>query len=275
MQLYLRYISLENDVWDGMNDGTVENVELFKSEVKKHLKNVENAHRLNYDLKTISDKEFFNIMNGIYHICLTKDDYLKIFEKKYGKKYNYFDKIKTNMTYFNTMTSGHGKDFYWWKEKMQVTYFAAVSEDLNLEKDYYTKDELEKLINEKSIVLVSRKDELKNKSLPVDNEEEVKEFDFINIGMRNCYEQLNNYVHEKSYYINDIIPMLREEFDNKKLILDVKEYLNKLKYEINDFIFWRKMPCTFDANEDPYNIWYENSSEKNMILGLSNILNNK
>ena len=158
---------------------------------------------------------------------------------------------------------------------MQVTYFAAVSEDLNLEKDYYTKDELEKLINDKSIVLVSRNDELKNKSLPVDNEEEVKEFDFINIGMRNCYEQLNNYVHEKSHYINDIIPMLREEFDNKKLILDVKEYLNKLKYEINDFIFWRKMPCTFDANEDPYNIWYENSNERNMILGLSNILNNK
>lgn len=86
------------------------------------------------------------------------------------------------MTFNDIYREGHGKDFSWWNQLYQVGYLAFAIEDNNINsRRILTKEEINKLIQDKSIVLIKRKSRAINEKL--DYNESLERFPIENL---NC-----------------------------------------------------------------------------------------
>ena len=244
--------------------------ETFRDALKKYINIIDDL--VNNDLRKLSDEEFYDLLCKVYSISLTEEDYLKILSKKYNKKYNRFTEIGTFMTFNDIATEGHGRDFSWWEQLYQVRYIAAVSEDTEIEYDsVLRKKDIKKMVEDRSIVIVEIK------SRPINNKLNINEkFENIpSIKLNCCYSNVPYGRMTSSIYKDDnfsiVISMLRKKFTKKRILKDMKDYIEELRTEMEIVLSNSQQGYPCSEVSKLCNEWYDKSEEKEKI----NILQRK
>lgn len=233
----------------------VKNFKTFKDEVQMGINKIKNL--IDTDIEKLSDEDFYKLLNSVYYIKPEMSDYLEILSMNNSKKYKYTGKIQTTLTFTGTATEGHGRSFDWWEQLYQVEYVAAISSEMKFDPNKtYSKKEIEKLVSNKTIVL------LEQTTTPV----EVTKIDFKQENFENDFVE-NIDTRSKSFPENfDLyIPKLRKIFTKKKILLDISKYINAFKNDIQDVI----------TNSDPNNEiaslcekWYIDSNIEEQVKAL-------
>lgn len=244
--------------------------ETFRDTLKKYINIIDDL--VNQDLKKLSDEEFYDLLRKVYSISLTEEDYLKILSKRNNKKYNIFTEIGTFMTFTDTATEGHGRDFSWWKQLYQVRYIIAVSEDTEIEYDsVLRKNDIKKMVEDKSIVIIERKTRQINNKLNIN--ETVENIPSIKL---NC--SYSNGIYGRmtgSIYKDDnfpiVISMLRRKFTKKRILKDMKDYIEELEEEMKIVLSHSQSGYAYNEVSRLCNEWYGKSKEKEKL----NILQRK
>lgn len=199
----------------------------FKAELLKHLDKLKKF--VDVDIDELSNEEFFKLLVSIYSIRLDMKDYLKLFSKKYNKQYNRVTKIPTNMTLIDRATEGHGRSFDWWDQLYQVEYDAAISNDTDF--DYnkvYSKKEIEKLVSDKTIILLKQENSPIQKK-DVDFNEESFQYFPIDFDITESGDIMSGFILDNyDLYID----MLRENITQRKILMDIRDYIVYLNSEI-------------------------------------------
>ena len=256
-------IWLSDDIFDEVfliSDDEILNT--FKERIKNHLNIINNL--LNSDLEKMSNEEYYNLIKNIYNISLEDEDYLKIISKKMNKKCTRFSTINTTMTFTDVATEGRGRSFDYWDQLYQIKYEVAEFKDCKLKfNETLPKDKLRKMIDKKKIILIEMN------TIPIDDEpnfikEDIEEFP-IQKKFRG-YEIENSEKEEFDIIVN----LLKKEITKKKLLKDIKSYINELKDEIKYAI------SLVSVSHNPYynisklcNEWYNSSEEKEELKELS------
>ena len=191
-----------------------------------------------------------------------------------GKKYNAFTEIGTFMTFTDTASEGRGRHFDWWEQLYQIKYLVAVSEDCNIPYDTkFSKKDIQKMINNKRIVIVDTKAEV------LDGEP-----DFEKETAQNFPSMKLNFTREMfgdilgSIYKDDnfpiVISMLRKIFTKKRILKDMQEYLEELQDQIEDIISYPNHDYPYNEISKLCNNWFEKSEEKQIYKSLQKKLEN-
>lgn len=270
IDLELEKIDLYNTAYTftGRMDET-EILKIFQNKIKYILNILENL--INGDLKNMSDEEFYNLISKLYNFDFDEYDYLKIISEVNHQNYNLFIKIGTYMTFNDIATEGHGKGFEWWNQLYQITYIAALSDDAEIESDVVlTKEEIKRLIESKKIVLV------KTNANPILNElpysEEVETLPTMDLGFE-CYSKDSSIELRKQDGLG-LVPLLRKKFTKRKIVHDMKAYINELEEDINKLLSMGQDDFIFSRVSKLCSNWYNQSEEKQMIRELVKKVNN-
>ena len=237
--------------------------ETFRDTLKKYI-NIIN-YFVNQDLKKLTDEEFYDLICKVYSISLTEQDYLKIISKRNDKKYNRFATIGTFMTFTSTATEGQGKDFSWWKQLYQIRYIVAVAEDSNLNGCDLKKEDIKKLIQDKSIVIIGSEEKPINNKLRLN--EEVEEMPSIKLNYSYSFGDMRGYINKDDNF-SVIVSMLREKITKKKIFEDMRNYIEELQEDIDFVLSNSHMAYDYSEVSKLSNEWYETSKEKAKLKSL-------
>ena len=272
MNAEISRVSLIEDIYAYAGRQTnSENAEEFKKQVISHISKIKNV--VDADIENLSDEDFFKLLVSVYSIGLDMDDYLELFSKKYNKNYTWVTEIPTTMTFTGRATEGHGRSFDWWEQLYQVQYVAAISDDMEF--DYnkvYSKKEIEKLVSDKTIILLEQKDKPINKRYEDFKEESFQyfpiDFDFDQNGNIMSGFILDNY----GLYIE----MLRKKFTKRKILMDMQDYICDLRTEIDGLIQYSKFGDGIHSEISRLcKEWYETSGTKSDFKLLQKRFNQK
>lgn len=98
----------------------------------------------------IEIQKLYEIVKSFYDIELSDIDYINYINYKCGTQYDKVIDIPTNIVTTDLQSEGHGRDFSWWTQNYQRIIGAATS-DFIPEKEVYTYEEIQKLIDDKLI----------------------------------------------------------------------------------------------------------------------------
>ena len=242
----------------------------FQKELKRNVNILENF--INRNFENLSDDEFYNFISEVYSIILNDEDYLNIISKMKNNKYNRFMEIGTYMTFKDLASEGHGKSFDCWEQLYQVKYIIAVAEDTKIKYDsILTKKEIKNLIENNKIVIVQTKPEPIYNKLQRNETIEVMpsidlELDYSNGEATGCICKNNNF----SYFVS----LLRKKFTKKKILKDMRSYINELQEQINRILSSGDGNYLYEQVSKLCNDWYNNSEEKQKIKSLTKRINN-
>ena len=247
--------------------------ETFRDTLKKYINIIDDL--VNKDFKKLSDEEFYDILCKVYNKSLNEEDYLKIISKRNNKKYNRFTEIGTFMTFTDTATEGHGRDFSRWKQLYQVRYIVAVAEDTEIEYDsVLRKNDIKKMVKDKSIVIIERKTRPIHNKLNIN--ESVENIPSIKL---NC--SYSNGIYGRmtgSIYKDDnfpiVISMLRRKFTKKRILKDMKDYIEELQDEMNIVLSHLQSGYAYSEVSKLCNEWYDKSQEKEKLNVLKRKIGN-
>lgn len=120
---------------------------------------------LSKDYKSITDEEYFNIINQFYDITFFKTDILKILSIIDKVNYDEYQWLKTRVIFTTLESEGHGRDFGWWNETRQLMLELITPEGLVIDKKHdYSSEEIKEIFNTYKVYLFS----YSNKELGID-----------------------------------------------------------------------------------------------------------
>lgn len=240
----------------------------YLNDVKEDLYSIKRL--VETDFKNISDEEFYNIVSRFYSIFLTKNDILNILSKTVGKEFDRFEVLKTRMTYKDTVSEGHGRDFSWWEETFEIDWIVVAAKDFILDKNHnYSKDEIRELIRNKQIIKLSnRKKPIGiNPKLSYESEEvesinthsiNIGKMDYMNFVSYDELISLNSIKYDDSDFGKELyhrtISLLRKNLSKKRILNDFKKillFLNDNIYTLCELISKKKAD---DENEKNQNL---------------------
>ncbi len=242
----------------------------FQEEIKRSINILENL--INGDFKKMSDDEFYNLISEVYDITLNNEDYLNIISKMKNKKFNHFMKIDTYMTFKALASEGHGKSFDWCEQLYQVKYVIAVAEDTEIEyASILTKKEIKNLIENNKIVIVKMETQPINDKLK--RNETVETMPSIDLGLNYSYGNATGYICKNDNF-SSFVSLLRKKFTKKRIIKDMRIYINELQEQINDILSSGLSDYSYEQVSKVCNKWYNSSEEKQKIRSLTKQINN-
>lgn len=246
-----------------------------------YLENIKNdleaiSKLVNTDFKDLTDEDFLKLTSYFYSFYITKDDILNLLSENSNVKFDKIQKLNTRMTFKDTVSEGHGRDFSYWDEIFQVFYIVATSKDLKLNPEYnYSIDEIKQMIEKNQIISFGGYREARgmNPDFPFVTEQ-VEKISFKNINLNitldsyediidelECSFDFNSLITIDSTFSNEIynlaISMIRKKLNKKKVLTDCKEIVLFLNDNIN-------VIDTSIKNEH-----FENESDRQKYLKLS------
>ena len=178
--------------------------------VINEIENIINAFNLLLikDFKSITDEEYFNIVNQFYDITFYKSDLLKILSIIDKENYDKYQWLNTKVIFITLESEGHGRDFSWWHETRQLKLELITPEGLVIDINHnYASEEIQEIFNNNKVYLFN----YSYKELGIDPELPFEK--------------------ESSFEIK--VPMFKiSDYDNK----DYKGFkLEQIKYEDEEF----------------------------------------
>lgn len=216
------------------------------------------------DFQKVSDKDFYKMLNSLYSIYFTDSDRLNILTQKNKKEYVSFLEIRTFMTFKNIATEKCGRhDFNWWEQLYQVYYTVAVTKNALIEEETtLTKKEIERLLNSKDIMIVAYKTE------PIEEElsyqEGLEEFPITNLNFERFLDDLEP-KNEDAEIKHIITRMLRQKFTKKRILHDLKKYLESLEEQIESVLSFSEDELCGGKIQLTCKSYFDNSEEKKIL----------
>lgn len=273
MEVNIKRVSLVEDTYAYIGRASdEENTETFKTKIQEYISILKEVVESDFD--KLNDKELFELLSKVYNISLVEEDYLKILSKYNNKNYTFIHRIPTTMTYTGRATEGHGRSFDCWEQLYQVYYLVATSD--TFEFDYnktYSKEELKKLISNKSIVIIKQEEKAidSDKDFIQEKYESMHTLDGINTKEhRDNMSQfvLNNY--------NLFGELLRKKFTKKSVLNDLKKIIDDLNYEIQEiFINTKINDLPYSGTSIKCRDWFDSSEEKKEYQDIQKELKSK
>lgn len=273
MDSNINYIKLYGDTFAYAGRGSnEENAEIFKNQLNEYITLIQKLADSNFD--KLSDKELLDLLCEFYNIRLEEEDYLEMFSMLYGHEYYYATLIPTTMVFEDRAEEGHRRSFDYWNQKYQVYYYAAISEDYDIDAEpgkVFTREEIIDLANNHDIVLMREHIE------PYDRDEfdsfEEDEYDSVktnDITIESYSDNISDFALE---HIDVLGKILRKKFTRKLVLKDAYYHVQNLVYDI------RQVLARVDSDDKDYaqtarlcKEWYESSIEKQTVMELQRVL---
>lgn len=263
-----RTISLEDTYAYVSRASDEENAEVFKTKVQEYINILKKVTESDFD--KLTDKELYELLSKVYSITLDEKDYLKMLSKYNDKNYTFIHRIPTTMTFTSRATEGHGRSFDWGDQLYQVYYLAATSDTFKF--DYnktYSKEEIKKLLSDKSIAILKQAEEAIN-----DSQNFVKEtfepLPTLDIDIKNYGDNISQFVLNNYSLFGEL---LRKKFTKKIVLKDMKKIINELNEKIQEIFsdIQLKDPL-YSGIATICKEWFESSKEKKEFQGIQKIL---
>lgn len=271
MYFYMQNINFSEKLYNNINFGNIyftkktdeKMLNLFKKHVKKHLDNMDKF--INFSKINLSDEELYDLICDTCKICFEEEDYLKYISKMNNKVYNRFVEVATRMTFRDMVREGHGRDFSWWDELYQVKYIVAVSEEVDIDCNYtFSKNELQKMIEDKSIVIVDDNNVVICDK-PNFEREKVSRFELLDLNIEKYFDKEKLFTKDDSFFV--VMSVIRENL-TKEFIFEIMDcYIDDFQADIEELVtIYSSSSCA---------IWFKNSEEKKFYRNLRRGLKSK
>lgn len=193
--------------------------------VEQILTGAESCLKILNERKKLTDEEFHNLLLKfavINNWC--DDDYRKILEIAYKKKFIGIENIMTSMHKTIRKSEGHGRDFSWWNDTMAINLKVVYTEDAKLNpKHVYSVSEIEKLVNENKIVILYEEERQQGTEWESYLIENYKKFEWAT----------NEFFKKSGKYVPYTIKYIRSKTPKRKLLELYKKQLLHANSEIN------------------------------------------
>ncbi len=241
-----------------------ENAEIFKNKIKEYISILKEVVESDFD--KLTDKKLYELLSKIYVITLDEEDYLKMLSKYNNKKYTFIHRMPTTMTITSRATEGHGRSFDWWDQLYQVYYLVATSD--TFEFDYnktYSKEEIKKLLSDKSIVILKQEKEAIN-----GNQNFVKEnyepITILNIDIKSYGDNISQFVLNNYSLFGELF---RKRFTKKDVLKDVKNIIDDLNKEMQEiFSNTQSKEPLYLGTAIICKEWFDSSEERKKYQGI-------
>lgn len=246
-------ISLQEKTFENIyRDSNKENAQKFKLYLKTIISDIKEV--MDADFNLLSDQELYILLNKIYNISFDEDDYLKMLSEKYKKNYVCSTNIATTMTFQGIKTEGQGKTFDYWSQLFQVHFKIIATQDVKITDKPFTKNELKKLIENKSILILSEYE------IPIEEitfeKEEYENFPLL----------------ETSTWIDNVRcygKLLRQHISKKDVLKDLRILLYELEIELNSVFQGENATCVdYPEIAGLCKEWFDKSEVKKEYLWL-------
>lgn len=262
-------ISLEEDTYAYIGRASdEENAEAFKTKVQEYINILKKVTESDFD--KLTDKELYELLSKVYSITLDEKDYLKMLSKYNDENYTFIHRIPTTMTFTSRATEGHGRSFDWWDQLYQVYYLAATSDTFKF--DYnktYSKEEIKKLLSDKSIAILKQEEEAINGSQNF-VKETFEPLPTLDIDIKNYGDNISQFVLNNYRLFGEL---LRKKFTKKIVLKDMKKIINELNEEMQEiFLNIQLKDPLYSGIATICKEWFESSKEKKEFQGIQKIL---
>lgn len=176
------------------------------------------------------------------------------------------------MTFSDTVTEGHGKNFSWWEQLYQVSYIVAVSEDTEIKyNSSFRKADIKRMVEDKSIVIVKSITKPIEQKLTIN--EDVENIPTMELNCSYSYGNIHGSICKDDNF-PIIVSILRRKFTKNKILKDMKKYIEELQEEMQVILSHSQPDYTYSEVSRLCNEWYKNSKEKETFKGLQRKLKN-
>ncbi len=238
-----------------------ENVEIFKTKVAEYINTLKEVIESDFD--KLTDKELYELLSKVYSITLDEKDYLRMLSIYNNKQYKFIYRMPTTMTFTSRATEGYGRNLDWWNQLYQVYFLTAISDTFQF--DYnktYSKDEIKKLLSDKSIVILKQEEEAVDGSQ--DFVQEIFEpLPTLDIDLGDYGDNISRFVLNNYSLFGEL---LRKKFTKKTVLKDIRMSVNELNEEMQEIF------SDAQTNDPLYSgfaalckEWFESSDEKKEI----------
>ena len=245
-------------------DVIYENINLTEEEVINTLKkkidectNMTNTI-VNADFDKLSNEEFYSLISSLYFVNVWQDDYLDVLSKLYGNKYEGFITVPTNIFHKVWKKEGYGRNTDIYEQVVFDEYTAAVPYNHELcEKDYVTREELEKYTKDNSIVLIDRK-EIESYDEGIEVDKDYVEFSTLEKEYKHLDEATDFFKKNLPLFVD----LFRKDYNKERVLEDLKDYLYEFSSDLNDSIeALGEIDYEMASKANKCRIWYNNSSD--------------
>ena len=248
-----------------------ENAYEFKARLQQYISILKEVVESDFD--ELTDRELCELLSKVYDISLDEEDYLKMLSIYNNKQCTFIHRIPTTMTFTGTATEGHGRSFDWWKQLYQVYYLAATSD--TFEFDYnktYSKEEIKKLVSDRSIALLKKEEEAINDNKEF-TQEEYEPLPTFDIYIKDYSDNISQFVLDNYSLFREL---LRERFPKKAVLEDVKEMIDDLNEEMQEvFSNTQSNDQLYSETATRCKEWFDSSEEKKEYKGIQKTLRPK
>lgn len=259
MDIKCKNVSLIKDTYAYIGRvSSKENAEEFKIDIQEYVNELKEI--ISTDFNKLSDEDLYKLLTKFYSIRLDEDDYLKMLSKYNNKQYTCFHRIPTTITFYEKNVEGQNRNFDWWKKQYQIYYLAALSDDIEYDfNKTYSKEEIKKMLGDKSIVI------LKQEIEPIEDTTRFKKESFesiptLNIDIKEYDDNISGFVLNNFYLFGEL---LRKKFTKRRVLKDIREFISNLDQDIEDIFSEIKSQDYLYSNiAKTCKNWFDASDEK-------------
>lgn len=205
--------------------------------ISENLKQTKDEFERLFD-KSLSDIEFFKIYKSFY-----RWDNDAIIAKSNADAFPNPQKtiIKTNDVVDYIESEGHGRDFSWWTEWKNAAYEVLTNADFQPEDRIYTKQEIEKLVKAKKMIVFRTDIPYGNELNPKEAHKTSIEMQKINVTPNKLNFNFKLFAHAlhdeqiKEMYLEnpEAFRVIREDLTEDKLMQDYQKYVARYDMAMN------------------------------------------
>ena len=220
------------EIVQNYNNGKQVDYKDINSKIEKLLHGSESCIEMINNINTISDIDFYNKLEEFAHISeWNDDDCYSVIEMAYNIKFVGEDIIKTTMCEVIQQFEGYGDDYSYFDEEIGINLKILYTEDFKIDNNhYYRVEEIEKLINEKKIVVLC--EEERDMGLNKFKKESYHHFE----SAYDCYSMKYEFFNENGKFFLYTLKYIKEQLSIKKLEELFNEYRKQINFEINEVI---------------------------------------
>lgn len=200
--------------------------------IEQLLHGAESCRKMIENRRKISNEDFYNMLNEFAFISGWNDyDCCNVLEMVYKTKFVNKTIINTTMYSTNKIIKRHGKDFSCLDEEVGISFKILYTKDFDVDYEHsYTIKEIEELISEKKIVILSELE--RNLTLNENNykKEKYQRFECA----YNDYNMKYEFLNKKGKYYKYTLKYIKKELNTRELKNLFLRYLNHIESEIYD-----------------------------------------
>lgn len=208
---------------------------IINDSIEEIVKGAENCQEMINNRKKLSDEEFYQKLLTFAWISMwdwDEKDSNNVVELANKQKYEGETTIETTMTVVHQMREGHGRDFSYWNEEQGINYKILYTSDFKKDWNHlYTKEEIQKLIDEKKILILESSERSIECKVSFPKE---KYYPFEEA--LGHYNKLYLLFDPKSKYYPFTLKYIRKNLGTKRLQQMLKEHLEHFDSELEEIM---------------------------------------